>query len=90
MAFLYALLGVKEVFAPVMGEGAIYTLARHGINPICSATTAHIFDRVGSGTCPMEEAVAEIKEPMAALAVIREHLQELSMTIEIRQNRCAM
>ena len=30
-AFLYVLLGVKEVYAPVMSESAIYTLAGNGV-----------------------------------------------------------
>ena len=34
-ALIYVKLGVKEVYAPVMSTAAIYTLAKHGIYPVC-------------------------------------------------------
>ena len=37
-ALLYVLLGVKEVYAPVMSETALYTLAHNGILPLCDCS----------------------------------------------------
>lgn len=73
-AFLYVLLGVKEVYAPVMGESAIYTLARNGVQPYCDKSVKHIINRAGTGFCPMEEAVFDITEPKKALATIKSKL----------------
>lgn len=77
-AFLYVLLGVKEVYAPVMSESALYTLARNGVQPHCDKSVNHIINRAGTGFCPMEEAVMDIMEPQNALKSIKLRLQQLS------------
>lgn len=77
-AFLYALLGVKEVYAPVMSESAIYTLARNGIQPRCDISVKSIINRVGTGNCPMEEAVSNTSIPEEALKLIKRRLAELN------------
>ncbi len=64
-AFIYVKLGVKEVYAPIMTTAAIYTLAKHGIYPVCDRS-------VNSGSTnvhQMEAAVAEINDP--DLAILR-------------------
>lgn len=76
-AFLYIVLGVKVVYAPVMSEGALYTLARHGVQPVCDKTVKTIINRTGTGICPMEQAVAEILEPEEAVKAIRARMSEL-------------
>lgn len=78
-AFLYVLLGVKEVYAPVMSESAIYTLARNGVQPHCDKSVKSIINRTGTGICPMEEAVGDIIVPSDALAAIRLRLAELNL-----------
>ncbi|WP_314724554.1 DUF1893 domain-containing protein [Enterocloster bolteae] len=77
-AFLYVLLGVKEVYAPIMSESAIYTLARNGIQPHCDKSVKHIINRAGTGFCPLEEAVGELTDPKEALNKIKLRLIELS------------
>lgn len=89
-AFLYILLGVKEVFAPVMSESAIYTLARYGIQPICNATTKRIINRAGMDLCPMEQAVLEIFDPKEALSAIRIRMSELPTLTFSHQSGCAV
>ncbi len=76
-AFLYVLLGVKEVYAHVMSESAIYTLARNGICPQCDISVKNIINHVGTGNCPMEEAVRELSEPTEALESIKVKLMQL-------------
>lgn len=78
-AFLYVLLGVKEVYAPVMSESAIYTLSRNGIFPQCDISVKNIINRTGMGNCPMEEAVVDITIPVEAVNAIRNRLKELAM-----------
>lgn len=80
-AFLYVLLGVKEVYAPVMSESAIYTLSRNGIFPRCDVSVKNIINRAGTGNCPMEEAVMDIIEPKEAINNIKLKLLQLSCTM---------
>lgn len=75
-AFLYSILGVKEVYAPVMSEAAIHTLAKYGINPTCDVPVKSIINRTGTGICPMEQAVKDIQEPEQAFMAIKKILIE--------------
>lgn len=77
-AFLYVLLGVKEVYAAVMSEAAIYTLERNGVQTYRDRSVKNIVNRAGTGICPMEEAVGELSEPNEALRAIRKRLLQLS------------
>lgn len=76
-AFLYILLGVKEVYAPVMSQGAISTLAENGIEVRYDISAEHIINRGGTGYCPMEEAVSGLSDPEEALEAVRKRLVEL-------------
>ncbi|MFR1772630.1 MAG: DUF1893 domain-containing protein [Acutalibacteraceae bacterium] len=76
-ALLYVLLGVKEVYAPVMSETALYTLAHNGILPLCDCSVKSIRNRSGTGACPMEETVVDIDEPRQAVIAIQNKLNIL-------------
>ncbi len=76
-AFLYVLLGVKEVYANVMSEAAIYTLSRNGIHFQYDISAKNIINRAGTGNCPMEETVWDISDPMEALEAIKNKLSEM-------------
>ena len=71
-ALLYVLLGIRAVYAPVMSESAIYTLARHGIQANCDVSVKVIRNRDNTGMCPMEMAVENISDPQEALNAIRD------------------
>ena len=77
-AFLYALLGGKEVYAGILSEGAQQVLQAHKIPAEYGELTAAIRNRANTGFCPMEEAVAAIEEPAAAEAAIRLKRQQLA------------
>lgn len=77
-AFLYFLLGVDEVYASVMSEGAKTLLSELNISASYDSKTEHIINRAGTGGCPMEQAVKDITEPEAALEAIRKKMKELS------------
>ena len=73
-AFLYRLLGVREVWAPIMSRRAIEILKQGHIQPIAQQEVEGIVNRAGDGPCPMESAVADIDDPQEALAAIRQRL----------------
>lgn len=76
-AMLYRLLGVRAVWGAVMSRGAIEVLKDAGIKVSWDRQVAHIINRAGTGPCPMEAATAQIRDPQAALTVIRHTLQKL-------------
>lgn len=69
-AFLYCLLGVREVYAQVMSEGAQEVLKGHGICAWYDTLVKHIVNRKGDGICPFEAAVWEITDPEEARTAI--------------------
>lgn len=70
-AFLYVLLGVKEVYAHVMSRPAAEVLTAHGIPVHPGKLVDGIINRRGDGPCPFEAAVLDITDPAAALEAIR-------------------
>lgn len=76
-ALLYVLLGVHTVFAEMMSEDGIYTLARHGITPLCDTSVKEIRNRADTGMCPMEEAVKEITDPKEGLYALKKRLEQM-------------
>ena len=77
-AFLYVLLGAREIYAEIMSEPARQVLAAHGIVYSYASLVPAIRNRTGDGFCPMESAVREIDDPEKALAAIRQKLAALS------------
>ena len=70
-AFLYVLLGVKEVHSLVMSTPARQALESGGIAATCDREVSGIINRRGDGPCPFEEAVLGISDPEDALIAIR-------------------
>ena len=70
-AFLYVLLGVREVHALVMSTPAREALEANGIAATCDREVPGIINRRGDGPCPFEEAVLGITDPREALTAIR-------------------
>lgn len=77
-AFLYVLLGVTEVYAPIMSKGAVRVFAKHGVRVYCDQAVQKIVNRAGTGFCPMEEAVGDITDPAVALKAIKEKQKNLA------------
>ncbi len=77
-AFLYVLLGVQAVYAPVMSKPAMQVLTRFGVTAFYDEQPEAIRNRQNTGFCPMESAVLEIDAPQDALQVITKTLQKLS------------
>ena len=70
-AFLYCLLGVKEVYARVMSLPAAEVLRAHNIRADAQLFVEGIVNRAGDGPCPFEAAVMDIQDAGEALAAIR-------------------
>lgn len=70
-AFLYCLLGVKEVHAQVMSDPAAEVLRSYGIGASADAFVPCIINRAGTGPCPFEAAVMDIQDAEKALEAIR-------------------
>ena len=76
-AFLYVLLGVDAVYAPVMSRPAKEVLEKHGVAVSCDNCPEGIINREGTGPCPVEAAVRDISDPRVALSAIEKRLVEL-------------
>lgn len=76
-AFLYVLLGVKEVYAYVMSMAAIDTLTKNNIQIQYDNSVEKIINRSGTGFCPMEEAVWDIEVPQHAKQAIKNKLLQM-------------
>lgn len=76
-AFLYCLLGVKEVYARVMSHPAAAVLKAAGITVEAGQLVDGIINRRGTGPCPFEAAVLDIQDPQEALNAIRKKLEQI-------------
>ena len=77
-AFLYVLLGVKEVYAAVISQPALEVAEKYGIKIFYDKLVPGIINRAGDGPCPMESAVYGVDSPEKALPLIRKKFSELS------------
>jgi len=82
LALLFALTGVKEVYADVMSGGAAEVFKRFDIGCTYGELTENIKNRANDGICPMERAVENINEPAEAYEVLR----ELSLRLKLVAN----
>ncbi len=76
-ALLYALMGVKGVFAEVLSESGLAVLKKYGICAEYATLTPKIMRRDGNGLCPMEQTVLAIDDPSAAYPALAKKAEEL-------------
>ncbi len=76
-AFLYCLLGVKEVYARVMSHPAADVLKAGGITAEAGQLVDGIINRRGTGPCPFEAAVMNIQDSSEALNAIRRKMEQM-------------
>ena len=76
-AFLYVLLGVKEVYATVMSKPAADVLTTQGISASWGTLVDGIINRRGNGPCPFEAAVMDLSDPQQALDAIRNKMAQM-------------
>lgn len=78
-AFLYVLLGVNAVYAPVMSKSAYKTLSKYGIETLCDLTVETIRNRSNTDLCPMEKTVMDIDDPETAFLMIKKKLESMAV-----------
>lgn len=76
-AFLYCLLGVREVYARVMSRPAAEVLHSYGIPAEADTFVEGIINRSGTGPCPFEAAVMDIQDAETALTAIRKKRKQM-------------
>ena len=76
-AFLYCLLGVKEVYARVMSRPAAQVLHSYGIAADADTFVEGILNRAGNGPCPFEAVVMDIQDAGTALSAIRNKRKQM-------------
>jgi len=77
-AMLYVLLGVHDVYAPVMSADALRVLSSHGIAASYDKLTPAIMNREGSAQCPLDASAVGIEDPGEALLAIRDTVATLA------------
>ena len=80
-AFLYALLGVKRVFAKVISLPAKEVLENHGIEVSFNTLVPNIINRAGDGICPFELAVQDVDNAKESYKIIRLKMEEMGISI---------
>ena len=78
-AYLYVLLGVKELYAQVISEPAAAVLAEHGIAVQWDTVVPNIINRAGDGICPFEAAVMDLTDPQSAYAAILQKMEQMNI-----------
>lgn len=76
-AWLYLLLGIRELYAAVLSRSAARLLEEHGIPFDYGTLTEEIINRKKTGQCPMELAVSDSTSPQEAYAAVKKKLAEM-------------
>lgn len=84
-AMLFVLGGVSQVYAAVLSQKGLAVLEENSISVQYDTLVEGIINRAGTGSCPMELAVAELTEPAQALPVLRETVDRLRKEAKMGQ-----
>ena len=76
-AYLYVLLGIREVRAGIISSAGLKILEDAGIVCRFKNNVPYIINRAGDGMCPIESAVKDAGSPEEALAIIKQTLGRL-------------
>lgn len=77
-AFLYVLLGVREIHTDVISRPALDVLKKNHVNIEYDTLADAIKNRDNTGFCPMETAVKNTDNAEEALVLIREKFKQLN------------
>ena len=78
-AFMYLLLGIRELYAYVISKPALHLLTEKGISVSYGALVDNIINRQGNGICPFEEAVINISDPNEAYDAIIKKMKKMNI-----------
>lgn len=76
-AFLYAKMGVSDVYAHVLSKKGEQVLKQYGIDYSYGTLCDEIINRKGTGMCPIEQAVIECKGYDEAYEALRKKIAEM-------------
>lgn len=76
-AMIMVLSGVTAAYAAVMSEAGRDMLSSHGVAWACGTLAPYIVNREGTGMCPIEQSVADERDPAEGLVKIRRRVAEL-------------
>jgi len=78
-AFLYVLLGTRELYAHVISQPALEVLRNKGVHVEYEQAVPHIINRKGDGICPFEAAVLDVEEASLAYEAIRNKMKQMNL-----------
>lgn len=68
--------GVSEVYAELISQPALEAFKQKNIKVAYSTLTPNIINRLGTGTCPVEQLTTNVDSPDEAYELIGKFLQE--------------
>ena len=78
-AYMYVLLGVAQIWAQVVSDAACEVFTRYGVDFHYEQKVPTIRNRTNTGTCPIEQTVADAKDASDAYDKIKVKLTELAL-----------
>ena len=76
-AHIYALMGIKEIWANIISEEGEIILKQNNISVSYENKVAYIINRAGNGQCPIEKCVCGIENSEEAFKRIKETISNL-------------
>lgn len=80
-ALLFALAGIKEIYAEKLSRAAIPVLEEHNIKYSYKEIYDRILNRDKSDICPMEKTVVDINDPEKAFIALKAKLEMLRKSV---------
>lgn len=81
-AFLYAIIGVRAVYARVISRAALSVLKDSNTYVEYEDLVDNIINRAGDGICPFEAAVLNINDASEAYSAILAKMREMNIKVE--------
>lgn len=75
--FLAVLIGIDEIYTPVISEHALELAKRHSIKVEYETLVPYIVNRTKDGMCPIESSVINISDCLEAYEAITNKISEL-------------
>ena len=81
-ACIYVLLGIKQLYALTVSDGACIVLDKYKITYFYENRVPVIRNRTDTDSCPIEKATADAEDPEQAIILIREALVSLESGVD--------
>jgi len=84
-AMLIVALGIEQAHGVVMSKAATAVLSKYQVKYSFDSLVPMITNRMGTGLCPMEQAVLDTNNPIDAATVLEKAIQHMMFTKSERQ-----